>query len=308
MARVALMFPGQGSQFVGMAKEFHQSWPRARELFELASEVSGLDLARLCFEGPLDELTQTINLQPAVTLVDLICGEAFLTAGPAPLAVAGHSLGEYPALCLAGILSPRDTLDLVSRRGRLMDRDAAAHPGAMSAVVGASPAEVAQICAEVDGVVQPANFNTPVQTVITGASEAVAEAGRLAAAKGLKAIPLKVSGAWHSPFMQEAAQDLAPFIAGASFAPPTCLHVPNTTGRPSRDAAEIQKELAGQLTSPVLWVQTVESLVAQGVEIFVEAGPGRVLAGLLKKTVPAGVKVLGFQDPAGLEQVLASIS
>lgn len=304
MAGVAVVFPGQGSQFVGMGKEFYEASAEARALFELASETSGLDITGLCFEGPLDELTQTVNLQPAVTVVNLVCWQALRGAGLEIAYTAGHSLGEYAALAACGALSPPDCLRLVALRGRLMDRDAAANPGAMSAIMGAGPDEVAALCAEAGGVVQPANYNTPVQTVITGAADAVAAAGALAKQRGLKAIALKVSGAWHSPFMERAGQEMRQAIAEAPFGQPRCAAVPNTTGQPTTDAEQLRDQLQAQLTSPVRWVQTVEALLAAGVDTFIEAGPGKVLAGLIKKTAPRDVKVLGFQDPEGLQKVI----
>lgn len=306
MAKVAVVFPGQGSQYVGMGQAFYDASGKARALFALAEEASGLPIAKLCFEGPMEELTQTVNLQPAVIAVDLVCWQALSQAGVRPAAVAGHSVGEYAALCAAGALSPADCLRLVSLRGRLMDRDAATNPGAMAAIMGASPEEVADLCQAAGGVVQPANYNTPSQTVITGAAEAVAAAAKLAKERGYKAIPLKVSGAWHSPLIAAAGQDMAAAIADTSFGPLTCLHVPNTTGAPTSDAALVKAELLTQLTSPVRWVQTIEALLAAGVDTFIEAGPKNVLAGLIKKTAPAETAVLNVQEPADLEKVRAA--
>ncbi|RJX36360.1 MAG: [acyl-carrier-protein] S-malonyltransferase [Desulfarculus sp.] len=307
MAKVAMVFPGQGSQYVGMGQAFYDASEPARALFALAEEASGLPISRLCFDGPLEDLTQTVNLQPAVIAVDLACWQALSDAGVRPAAVAGHSVGEYAALCAAGALSPADCLRLVSLRGRLMDRDAAANPGAMAAIMGASPEQVAALCQATEGVVQPANYNTPQQTVITGAAEAVAAAGRLAKEQGYKAIPLKVSGAWHSPLIAAAGRDMAAAIAATSFAPLNCPHVPNTTGAPSAEAALVKAELLTQLTSPVRWVQTIEALLAAGVDTFIEAGPKNVLAGLIKKTAPAQTTVLNVQEPADLEQVRAAL-
>jgi [acyl-carrier-protein] S-malonyltransferase len=308
MARIAVVFPGQGSQYVGMGKAFCDASPQAREILAQAEAASGLPLGKLCFEGPLDELTLTVNLQPAVVAVDLVCWQALAQAGIAPVAVAGHSLGEYPALVAAGALTVADCLGLVSLRGRLMDRDAHANPGAMSAIMGLTPAQVAELCAEAGGVVQPANYNTPAQTVITGAAEAVAKAAALAKERGAKAIPLKVSGAWHSPLMAQAGQEMRAALADMSFAPLTRAHAPNTIGQPTNDAQAAKAELMNQLTSPVRWVQTIEALLAQGVDAFIEAGPKNVLSGLIKKTAPEGVKVLNVEDPASLQAALAVIA
>ena len=308
MANIAVVFPGQGSQYVGMGKGFRQATDQARQVFEMAEAVSGLPIQRLCFEGPLDELTQTVNLQPAVVAVDLACWLALQAAGIAPLAVAGHSLGEYPALAAAGALGLEDCLRLVSLRGRLMDREANAHPGAMSAIMGLSPEDVAQLCAEAGGVVQPANYNTPQQTVITGETGAVAAANALAKTRGAKAIPLKVSGAWHSPLMEAAGVEMAAALEGAAFAPLACAHLPNTTGQPTRQISEAKAELARQLTSPVRWVQTVRALVDMGVDTFIEAGPKNVLAGLIKKTAPEGARVYNVEDPASLQALLQALA
>ncbi len=306
MPKVAVVFPGQGSQYVGMGKALFEASPEARAVFALAQEASGLPIERLCFEGPLEELTQTVNLQPAMVAVDLAVWQALKAAGLSPMAVAGHSLGEYPALVAAGVLSESDCIQLVSLRGRLMDRDAAANPGAMAAVMGKKPEEVAEICQKAGGVVQPANYNAGAQTVITGKSEDVAAAGKLAKEAGAKVIPLKVSGAWHSPLMQKAGEDMRAALAKVSFAEALCPHLPNTTGRPTLEAAELKDQLMRQLTSPVRWVQSVEAMLAMGVDVFIEAGPKNVLAGLIKKTAPS-VKVYNVEDPQSLAEAMAEL-
>jgi [acyl-carrier-protein] S-malonyltransferase len=303
MAKVAVVFPGQGSQYLGMGQAWMEASTQGRELFELAEQASGLPLIKLCQEGPMEELTLTVNLQPAIIAVDLCCWQGLAAAGVKPHAVAGHSVGEYAALAAAEALTPAQCLELITLRGRLMDRDAHAHPGAMTAIMGAGPEDVAALCEAVEGEVQPANYNTPSQTVITGETEAVAAAAALAKEKGLKAIPLKVSGAWHSPLIAEAGKDMAAALEPLSFAAPTCLHVPNTTGEPTDDPTVIKNELMKQLTAPVRWVQTIQALLGQGVDVFIEAGPKTVLAGLIKKTAPSSVTVLNVQEPADLEKL-----
>ena len=307
MSKIAVVFPGQGSQYVGMGQGFTDAHEWAKEIMAEAEQASGLALGDLCLNGPMEDLTRTVNLQPAMAAVDLICFSALQKAGVEPFAVAGHSLGEYPALAACGAVTNSDCIRLVALRGKLMDRDANANPGAMAAIMGKSPEEVARLCQEAGGVVQPANFNTPVQTVITGARDAVAKASGLAKEAGAKAIPLKVSGAWHSPLMAEAGREMAEALSEVPFESPSCLHVPNTTGLPTRDATQIALEMQKQLTSPVRWVQTVDSLLEQGVDIFIECGPKNVLTGLIKKTAPKEVKALNFDDPEGLEKVLAEI-
>jgi len=308
MAKIAVVFPGQGSQLVGMGQAFFDASAVAREIFAQAEAASGLPLARLCFEGPMDDLTRTVNLQPAVTAVNLACWAALVEAGARPDVVAGHSLGEYAALAAAGVISAQRCLELVSLRGRLMDRDAQANPGAMAAIMGATPQQAAELCAAVGGVVQPANYNTPQQTVITGAKDAVAAASAKAKEMGWKALPLKVSGAWHSPLMAQAAQDMAQAIADTAFAEPACPVIPNAGGAPTTVADELKGHLTAQLTAPVRWVQTVEAMLAMGVTVFIEAGPKNVLAGLINKTAPQGsVTVHNVQDPDGLRAALGAM-
>ncbi len=307
MTRIAVVFPGQGSQYLGMGGGFAQASEAAADLLRQAESLSGQPIARLCQEGPLDELTRTVNLQPAMVAVDLMCWQALAQAGVQPFAVAGHSLGEYPALCAAGAISVEDAFRLTALRGRLMEREATANPGAMAAVMGKSPEQVAGYCRAAGGVVQPANYNSPAQTVITGAKEDVARAGALAKDDGGKVIPLKVSGAWHSPLLAKAGQEMAEALEEVAFGALNCLHVPNTTGEPTDDAAQAQRELMGQITAPVRWVQSILALAEAGVEVFIEAGPKNVLTGLIKKTVP-GVKALCFDDPEGLQATLDQIA
>lgn len=306
MAKIAVVFPGQGSQKLGMGREFVEASPQAAQILDQAEKLSGLALKSLCFDGPMGELTQTVNLQPAMVAVDLICWQALSAAGVEPLATAGHSLGEYPALCAAGALSVEDTLRLSALRGRLMDTEAAANPGAMAAVMGKSPTEVAGFCSQAKGLVQPANYNAPKQTVITGSKEGVASASAMAKEAGAKVIPLKVSGAWHSPLMEKAGVEMAEAIEEAAFGTLKCLHAPNTTGQLTGDARTAQAELMGQITSSVRWVQTIEALVERGVDTFIEAGPKNVLTGLIKKTAPEA-KALNFDSPDGLKAVLGQI-
>ncbi len=306
MQKVAVVFPGQGSQYIGMGKALFEASQEAREVFSLAEEASGLSIERLCFEGPLEELTLTVNQQPAMVAVDLAVWRMLSAAGVQPVAVAGHSVGEYAALVAAGILTVSDGLKLVSLRGKLMDRDANANPGAMAAVMGKTPEEVAEICSQAGGVVQPANYNAKAQTVITGTKEDVAAAGLLAKEAGAKVIPLKVSGAWHSPLIEKAGEDMRLALDKVTFSEPVCAHLPNTTGRPSTDASEIKNELMHQLTASVRWVQSVEAMIDMGVEAFIEAGPKNVLSGLIKKT-SREVKVFNVEDPESLAKALAEL-
>ena len=228
MTQIAFIFPGQGSQYVGMGQDLVEADPGARELFELAEKTSGLPLRKLCFTGPMEELTLTVNLQPAVTVVNLCLFRALAKAGVLPAAVCGHSLGEYSALYAAGVLSAGDTIAAVAERGRLMHREAEKYPGAMAAVIGLTPEKLKGLVHPLtkEGPIALANFNTPEQTVISGAPEMVARAGNLAKAEGAKVIPLKVSGAWHSPLMMGANGDFAAFMDTLKFQAPGAAPLP----------------------------------------------------------------------------------
>jgi len=310
MASVAFLFPGQGSQYVGMGLDFYESDVGARELFELAEEVTGLPLFRLCFSGPLEELTLTVNLQPAVTVVNLCVFQALKAAGVEPAAVCGHSLGEYSALFAAGVLSARDTLVAVKERGRLMHREAQAHPGTMAAVIGLTPEKLAGMLAALcrQGPLALANFNTPEQTVISGTPELVAKAGNLAKAEGARVVPLKVSGAWHSPLMAGAHQDFAACLAGLDFRPPRVPVYLNATAAPEQDPERLRQTMAGQLTSPVRWADLILNLRDAGVDTWVEAGPKNVLKGLVRKILPEAPpeRFFNVENLESLRQFLAA--
>ena len=262
MALVAFLFPGQGSQYVGMGQDLFEADPGARELFGLAEETTGLPLKRLCFTGPMEELTLTVNLQPAVTVVNLCLYRALAKAGVTPVAVCGHSLGEYSALYAAGVLSANDTIAAVAERGRLMHREAEKYPGAMAAVIGLTPEKLKGLVHPLtkEGPIALANFNTPVQTVISGAPEMVARAGNLAKAEGAKVIPLKVSGAWHSPLMEEATRDFAAFMAKLDFRAPRLPLYLNATAATETDPGVLRAAMGAQLTSPVRWAELILNL------------------------------------------------
>jgi len=288
LKKTAYLFPGQGSQAVGMGLDFYQEFDVVRELFDSVEEISRINISKLCFKGPIEDLTETVNLQPAITAVNLACFTAMEKAGLEPTISAGHSLGEYSALCASGIVSREDTFRLVFKRGELMHREATRNQGAMHAIIGLPINAVAELVAEVqkDGVVAVANHNAELQIVITGAPEPVNRVSDLAASQGAKAIPLKVSGAWHSELIQGAQDEFRDVIESIGFNTPEKPMVFNVTADVESNPEEIQSIMARQFCNPVKWYDSMCRLMAENIEIFVEVGPGRVLAGLLKKVLP----------------------
>lgn len=284
------MFPGQGSQFPGMAKELYDTNPTAREMFDRANEILGFDISDIMFNGTAEDLKQTKVTQPAVFLHSVIlakCSPDFK-----PDMVAGHSLGEFSALTAAGALDFEDGLRLVSIRAHAMQKACEANPGTMAAILALPTETVESLCAEVDGVVVPANYNCEGQIVISGSVDAVSEASEKMKAAGAKrALILPVGGAFHSPLMQPAAEELAAGIESVEFKTPVCPVYQNVTALPTTDPAEIKKNLLAQLTAPVRWTQSVVNMVADGATSFTEAGPGKVLQGLVSKIAPNQVTV-----------------
>ena len=286
----AFMFPGQGSQFPGMAKELYETNPTAREMFDRANEILGFDITEIMFNGTAEDLKQTKVTQPAVFLHSVIlakCSPDFK-----PDMVAGHSLGEFSALTAAGALDFEDGLRLVSIRAHAMQKACEANPGTMAAILALPAETIEAVCAEVDGIVVPANYNCDGQIVISGAVDAVAEASeKLKAAGAKRALILPVGGAFHSPLMQPAAEELAAGIESVEFKTPVCPVYQNVTALPTTDPAEIKKNLLAQLTAPVRWTQSVMNMVEDGAASFTESGPGKVLQGLVSKIAPNQVIV-----------------
>jgi [acyl-carrier-protein] S-malonyltransferase len=311
MAYLVLMFPGQGSQYVGMGQDLYDADAAARELFHLAEETTGLPLQRLCFAGPMEELTQTVNLQPAVTVVNLCLYQALAQAGVKPRAVCGHSLGEYSALFAAGALSAADTLAAVAQRGRLMQREADKYPGAMVAVIGLTPEKLAGLVHPLtkEGPIGLANFNTREQTVVSGTPELVAKAGNLAKAEGARVVPLKVSGAWHSPLMAGATADFTACLEKLTFTAPRLPFYLNATAGPETNPELLRQLMSGQLTAPVRWAELILNLKTAGVDTWVEVGPKNVLTGLVRKILPEEPKERFFnvENRESLEKFLAAL-
>ena len=302
------LFPGQGSQHIGMGKGLFNSYSSVKRLFEEASEVVRKNLEKLCFEGPEPDLARTDNVQPAITLVNLACLQVLREEGVSPSAAAGHSLGEYAALCAAGVFTFTETMRLVQIRGAAMQEAAERNPGGMTAVFGLDKATVVAICEEARaaGSVEVANHNSPAQVVLTGAKEGLQKAAELAKKKGAKlSVPLKVSGPWHSRFMAEAKEKMRQVLAGCAVAHPSFPVMSNVTAAVyPNDPDGIRGALVAQMVSPVLWADSVDRLIQDGHRLFVEVGPGKVLAGLMRD-INREAKVVGVQQPDDLSGLRA---
>ncbi len=283
---IAYVFPGQGAQYVGMGKELYESSPLAKELFEQANEILGFRITDIMFDGTEEELRQTRVTQPAVFLHSVI--SAKVNAKEPPTAVAGHSLGEYSALVSCGALSFEDGLRLVSKRAEAMQRACELRPSTMAAVLNLPDEVVDETCFSIkDDIVVAANFNCPGQVVISGTIEGIDKACVLLKEKGAKrALKLNVSGAFHSPLMQPAAEELQQAILETTFHTPTCPIYQNVNAYPQTDPEDIKRNLVAQLTAPVRWTQTVRNMINDGATSFCEFGPGDVLKGLIRKINP----------------------
>ena len=290
----AYVFPGQGSQFPGMAKDLYESNETAREMLEKANEILGFRITDIMFEGTADDLKQTKVTQPAIFLHSVIMAKCLPDFKPDM--VAGHSLGEFSALVAAGAMDFEEGLKLVSIRAQAMQKACESVPGAMAAVIALPTEKVDEICASCEGVVVAANYTCDGQIVISGEKEAVeAACVRMKEAGAKRALPLPVGGAFHSPLMEPARAELAEGIEKAVFSTPVCPVYQNVTAKPSTDPAEIKANLLAQLTSPVRWTQSVKNMLEDGACHFVEIGPGKVLQGLIAKISTEPVTIEGHQ-------------
>ncbi len=308
--KLAFLFPGQGSQTVGMGRVLAAAHPAAREVFERADQALGLPLTRLCWEGPEDELRKTVHAQPALLTHSVAALRVLTEAGLAPAWVAGHSLGEYSACVAAGALEFEDALRLVHRRGQLMYQAGIDRPGTMAAILGMDGEAVEAACAAASsaGVVQAANFNAPGQVVISGEIAAVEKACEIARERGARrAIRLDVSGAFHSPLMDAAASGLAAALDQATFREPRCPVVANVSAQPVSAAQALRDALKRQLLGAVRWEESMRFLLAHGVDAFVEVGTGKVLRGLLR-TVNADIRAYGSDDAEAIAATLTALA
>ena len=291
----AYVFPGQGSQFPGMAKDLYDNNPIAREMLEKANEVLGFRITDIMFEGTAEDLRQTKVTQPAVFLHSTVLARCLPDFKPDM--VAGHSLGEFSALVAAGAMDFEEGLRLVSIRAQAMQKACEMCPGTMAAVISLPAEKVEQICKECEGIVVAANYNSDVQIVISGEKEAVeAACVKMKEAGARRALVLPVGGAFHSPLMEPARAELAEGIEKAIFRTPICPVYQNVTAKPSTDPAEIKANLLAQLTSPVRWTQSVKNMIEDGADHFTELGPGAVLQGLVAKIASSPLTIDGFQS------------
>jgi len=301
--KLALVFPGQASQFVGMGQELSRAYPSVRDLYRRTDEILDAPISRLSFEGPDEELVRTENTQPAIFALSVALWQLLDERGIRPVVMAGHSLGEYTALVAAGVFSYEQALPVVRLRGRLMQEAGRRRPGTMAAVLGLNGEDLIEVCrkASSSGLAQVANLNSPGQLVISGEIEGVERAMELAREAGARrVVRLPVSGAFHSPLMDSARQPLAEALENMTISAPRLPVVANVTARPYESAETIPELLVRQLIEPVRWFQSVEQMADIGAEHFVEVGPGKVLQGLIRRILP-GTGVSGISDPTSLE-------
>lgn len=312
VGKTAVLFPGQGSQYVGMGRDFAEADPDFMKIFDLADEVCGKGLKELCFDGPMEELTLAANLQPALTAVNLVCWQAVRNAGIHVDFVAGHSLGEYAALCAAQVMGVEDTLRIVAHRGKVMGEAGERNPGGMVAILGLGLPDIEAILAELNqpDLISIGNYNSEKQLVLSGAKAAIAKAAELATLKGAKAVPLNVSVANHSPLMITAIPEFEKLFAGLALSRPSIPVIFNVTAQAEDDPEAIREIMSRQIVSMVRWQEIIATFLASGVQTFVEVGPKKVLSGLLKRVLPKGGDHHCYQvdSPETLSTCLAELA
>ena len=293
----AFVFPGQGAQYPGMGKDLYENSAEAKALFEKANDILGFDITKIMFEGEVEDLKQTKVTQPAIFLHSVLLAKTLKDF--APDMVAGHSLGEFSALVANGTLNFEDGLKLVAQRAMAMQKACEVEPSTMAAIVGLEDDVVEEVCVSIDDVVVPANYNCPGQLVISGSEAGIDKACEILTEKGAKrALKLVVGGAFHSPFMEPAREELAAAIEATAFNTPTCPVYQNVDAKPVSDPAVIKENLIAQLTAPVKWTQIVQNMIADGANSFTEVGPGKVLQGLVKK-VDRSMETIGVNSFEG---------
>lgn len=313
--KVAVLFPGQGTQYLGMGKEFIDSDSECAALMSMAEDTCKLNLSSLCAEGPMEELSRAASLQPAISITNMICWHAFQKAVGNDFTVscfAGHSLGEYSALYAAGVITKEDTIKLVSRRGALMEREGVKNPGGMRAVLGLTIGEIEEIVDKclASGVVTAANYNTPEQIVISGSITGLDAATEKAEEKGAKVIPLNVTVANHSPLVAGAVPDFSEYMANIEFREPQIPIYFNVSSGTEVEVEKIRLMMAKQIVSRVRWCEIIKSMIDDGIDTFIEVGPKAVLKGLIRKIKPKGAEVtaMQFDTPVSLAKCLAKLN